>query len=227
MRLLVLLLFGCAPKVPRVPGPLGAVGRQPHVLAPLEELPQPPVTPDPAPRRARPDAFQDAVVSAAERYLEVRPDGFRDDCSGYVSAVFDRVGVRLVGGTHDMYALAEEQHLLHHRKEPQPGDIAFFDDTYDANRDGKTNDPLTHVAVVLGVDDDGTIHLAHGGTGRGRTTLTMNLYHPDQRSDGDRVLNDWLRRQKPGDPSNTRYFAGELWRAFATVDPDAVSSTDP
>ncbi|MCB9688471.1 MAG: CHAP domain-containing protein [Alphaproteobacteria bacterium] len=226
MRFLVLLLIGCAPKVPRVPGPLGAVGRQPHVIEPIEAPTVAPPEVEPPPRRARPDAFQQSVVSAARRYLEVRPEGFRDDCSGYVSAVFDRAGVRLTGGTRDMYALAEEQHLLHHRKEPRPGDLAFFDDTYDANRDGRTNDPLTHVAVVLEVDDDGTIHLAHGGTGRGRTTLTMNLYRPDERSDGDHVLNDWLRRQKPGDPSNTHYFAGELWRAFATVDPDAVSATE-
>lgn len=226
MRWLPLLLIGCAPRVPHVPGPLAAVGR--HVRPPAAPpLPTSPVElPEPPERHTRPNAFQDAVVAAAERYLEVRPEGFRDDCSGYVSAVFDRVGVRLTGGARDMYALAEDQHLLHHHKEPLPGDIAFFDDTYDADHDGRTNDPLTHVAVVLSVDDDGTIHLAHGGTGRGRTTLTMNLYHPDQRSDEDHVLNDWLRRQKAGDPSNTRYFAGELWRAFATVDPDAVSAAE-
>ena len=41
--------------------------------------------------------------------------------------------------------------MVHHRKVPRPGDLAFFDDTYDANHDGRTNDPLTHVAVVLSV----------------------------------------------------------------------------
>ncbi|HMV66227.1 MAG TPA: CHAP domain-containing protein, partial [Myxococcota bacterium] len=101
-----------------------------------------------------------------------------------------------------------------------PGDLAFFDDTYDRDGDGRTNDPLTHVGVVLSVDAAGTIVVAHGGTSRGRTTLRMNLLHPHDAADahGD-TINDPLRARRSGDPAGTRYLAAELWRGFATVPP--------
>jgi hypothetical protein len=93
------------------------------------------------------------------------------------------------------------------------------DQTYDRNHNGKLDDDLTHIAVVLTVEPDGTVVMGHGGTSEGRTTLRMNLLHPDVRSDeAGRVLNDLLRREKSSDPKGTRYLASELWRGFATLE---------
>ena len=38
-----------------------------------------------------------------------------------------------------------------------PGDLVFFDNTWDYNGDGMANDPLTHVGIVERQEDDGTI----------------------------------------------------------------------
>lgn len=228
-RLLPLLaLCACASHVPRIPGPLGPVGRAPVPL-PLErtidrELEQK----DRDLPRERLDDWQEAVVEAARHWLDSTPRGFRDDCSGFVMAVLDRAGMPMSGSTRTFYGWAEDEGLLHRRKDPRPGDLAFFDDTYDRDRDGRTDDPLSHIAVVLSVDPDGTITLAHGGTSRGRTTLTMNLHHPDERADEDgKELNDWLRAEKGSDPPGTKYLAGELWRAFATLEPgEAIAASN-
>lgn len=227
MPALLLLLAGCAALLGPFPGPVGAVGR-PGPDAEASEADDDAVadaaTDRPAPRpRRRDDAFADAVVRAANHYLEHAPKGFRDDCSGFVCAVYDRVGVELDGNVRRLWARAENAGATHFRKTPQLGDLAFFDDTYDRDRNGKLDDPLSHVAIVIDVEPDGTIVMAHGGSSQGRTTLRMNLKHPNARRDDDgRELNDYLRVQRRNDPPGTRYLAGELWRGFATVRPDEL-----
>lgn len=221
MRLLSLvLLVGCSPAVLRVPGALGPVGR---TVRPLPERPEPQaVPPPPEPRRDRreQDAFEQAVVDAAHRYLKGPLDGFRDDCTGFAAAVYTRAGSPVEGGARNLYETLSARGWVHHRKRPELGDLVFFDDTFDANRDGRVNDPLTHVAVVIERKDDGTLILAHGGTGVGRTTTWMNLEHPSERKGPDgEPWNNWLRRAKDSDPRGTKYLTGELWAGFATLHP--------
>lgn len=209
---------GCAPKVPRIPGPLDHLGRPPVIVARVDPRPV-----EPAPARAVPDDFASRVTDAAEHYLDHAPKGFRDDCSGYVMAVFARAGLPIDGNTASLYDWAREQGYVHHRHYPRPGDLAFFDDTYDRNDNGRLDDDLSHIAVVLDVEPDGTIVLAQAGTSRGRTTMRMNLEEPDvHEDDAGNVLNDWLRVKRDSDPGRTEYLSGELWKAFATLDPDAL-----
>ncbi len=35
------------------------------------------------------------------------------------------------------------------------GDLVFFDNTYDRNGDGKFDDRITHVGIVVGFDKEG------------------------------------------------------------------------
>ncbi len=236
--LLPVLVTGCASKVPRMPGPLGPVADAPpppvHVrdltpsemLRPSDTREDPPATsgvseptPENPPSR-RASGFGVAAADAASHYLRHRPPGrFRDDCSGFVMAVFDRAGNPLVGNSRSFWADAKASGAVHHRKRPRPGDVAFFDNTYDRNGNGKRDDALTHVAVVMEVHDDGTILLAHGGTSRGRAELTMNLKHPHDRLGPDgKVFNDWLRARRRGEPENGAYLSGELFKGFATFE---------
>ncbi|MFT5458221.1 MAG: surface antigen [Myxococcota bacterium] len=159
------------------------------------------------------------MADAASFYLHHSPSGFRNDCSGFVCAAFDRAGIEMGGSTRTLWDSAKQAGAIHHRKRPSPGDIAFFDNTYDRNRNRRFDDPLSHVAVVLEVQPNGTILLAHAGTGKGRTTLTMNLTEPGTHVEEDgTLLNDWLRRRRDDDPAGGKYLAGELWRGFATPD---------
>lgn len=226
---LVLLLaaLGCASHVPRFPGPLAWVGRAPEPAADVHLAVDPDETPVPAAPAVSEELILDAprsretgeaIARAARHFLSHRPRGFRDDCSGLVSASLHRAGLPITGNTRSLWDGARRARAVHRRKHPHPGDVAFFDDTYDRNRNGRWDDDLTHVAVVLEVDGDGTILLAHGGTSRGRSELRMNLVESRVHVDRDgRVLNDYLRHPAAGDTDRSRYLAGELWRGFATI----------
>lgn len=169
------------------------------------------------------------IASAAMYYLDHRPKGYRDDCSGFVSAALARAGIGLAGTGASMWEVADAAALTHRRKDPDLGDIAFFDDTYDRNHDGHWNDPLSHVAVVIDVGRRGDLLLAHAGTSQGRTTLHMNLQRPHERLDPDsgEIANDYLRRKATKDPADAKYLASELWRGFATFSEveDAVAES--
>ena len=257
MRLNILLpvsvwAVGCAHTGMRMPGPTGQLGKAPTPYRDSLDAPVPASSPEavaqsapsspseraeaepssPSPRRrARGDGA--AVARAAGQLvgrsrLIVGGETYRYDCSGLVEAAHAKAGEALSGSSASLFALSRQEGVLHRRKVPHPGDVAFFDDTYDRNRNGRVDDDLTHIAVVIEMDPDGTILLAHGGTSRGRTELRMNLRHPDQRSDDSgRVLNDYLRVKRNSDKSGTKYLAGELWRGFATVEPRQYATWIP
>lgn len=146
--------------------------------------------------------------------LKVAAPHLPDDCTGLVRAVYDDSGIELMSaaergdnGVTAMYRLAFERSALHTQL-PAPGDLVFFLDTYDRNRDGKHNDGLTHVGVVLWVDEAGTVAFAHrvaGGVKRGH----LNLNAP-----ADPKQNDYLRPAKKGQPA---LLTGELFAAFASA----------
>jgi len=227
--MLLLWLIACSP-VMKMPGPPGVVGRnapdRPALPAPTQELPEAAIAQVEPPaevregrkkRVTRKNLLGEAAADAARYHLAHRPRGFRADCSGYVCAVYTRVGVPLSGNTRSLWELARARGATHKRKEPRLGDLAFFDNTHDRNHNGRLDDDLTHIAVVIDVEMDGTIVLAHDGTSRGRTTMRMNLWDPDIHVDKTGAeLNSYLRA--PGKPKRADRLSGQLWRGFATVD---------
>jgi len=215
MRVVLLLLFasGCAGI--RYPGPVGVVG----------SLPSPPDYREPEPeaevaRVERSDAPGAPVADAAEHYLgkgRLTHAGelYRWDCSGFIEAAHARAGLEVSGSSVSMYERAESLGILD-RALPSPGDVAFFENTYDRNGNGRLDDPITHVAIVTSVDSDGTVHMVHKG-GSGVTRLVMNPERPDLHQDGaGKVINSYLRNQTRKDPRGTRYLTGELFEGFAS-----------
>lgn len=201
-------LIGCV----RYPGPIGSLGEPP----PFPSATGAPRSEERIPLAPTATPFAAAVVEAATYYFDHAPP-LRDDCSGYVLAVFDRAGLALDGNTASLYERFSAAGAVYRRRAPTVGDLAFFDDTYDRNGNGRTDDELSHVGVVVAVESDGTITVAHGGTSGGRTTMVMNLRHPAVRDLGGKRVNDGLRAERKGDPPGTRYLASQLWRAFAAV----------
>jgi cell wall-associated NlpC family hydrolase len=144
-----------------------------------------------------------------------------DDCSGLANLAYRKRGLNLLpertlpgeGGVKAIYRKARSLGAL--RGQPRPGDLVFFRDTYDRNRDGRRNDGLTHIGVVERVESDGTVtfvHRAGGGVKRAK----LNLHQPSLRRDAKgQVLNDYLRR--PEKVARPR-LAGELLVGFAAVD---------
>ncbi|MEL6348617.1 MAG: CHAP domain-containing protein [Myxococcota bacterium] len=141
---------------------------------------------------------------------------FRYDCSGLVNAAYARAGIDLDGlNTAALFQRAKKENRFHRRKNPRPGDIAFFDNTWDRNGDRRLNDRLTHVAIVEKVDDNGTITLIHNG-GKGVKRTYMNLRHKGVNKRDGVLLNSFLRYRRSNDRRRTKYLTGELWRGFAS-----------
>jgi hypothetical protein len=95
---------------------------------------------------------------------------------------------------------------------PRAGDLAFFHNTYDRNRDGRVNDPYSHVAIVEKVE--GTqLTLIHRGS-KGIARIRMDVSRPS-----DRERNSVLRVRRRDDPPGLRYLTGELCAGFGVVVP--------
>lgn len=175
----------------------------------------------------RPGARQDVVSEAqrlvGQRRVEVQGKRYGDDCTGLVRAVFEPIGVNLMSaaepgdnGVTAMWRFAGRHGRVFHCGRPLPGDLVFFRDTYDLNRDGSVNDGLTHVGLVEQVEGDGTVIVIHR-VARGVVRYHMNLSAPTQAKSGDgKQLNDWLRTGAPGGRPR---LTAELFAGFATVLP--------
>ncbi|MBU8895500.1 hypothetical protein DRW03_14225 [Corallococcus sp. H22C18031201] len=166
------------------------------------------------------------IVKRATQLVGVRNLGrvsrqVPNDCSGFVRLAYLQVGIDLVAhgflagenAVSGIFRRAMEVGSVH-RQNPNPGDLVFFRETYDRNRDGKRNDGMTHIAVVEGVDADGTVTFIHRGSkgvARGRMNLSFPTTH--RLASNGTVLNDFIR---PAAKGSRAYLAGELFAAFAS-----------
>jgi len=151
---------------------------------------------------------------------------YRQDCSGFVMAVLAARGLDIdqlldpksQGGVAALYRWADDHGSIHYRKVPAIGDLVFFDNTYDRNRDGRLNDPLTHIGIVERVDPDGTVSVIHH-VRRGILRYKLNRFKPALRRDpaSRKVLNHYLRIVPPSSKRRGRRLTGELFHAFATI----------
>lgn len=172
---------------------------------------------------------QKQLVEGAEKFvrtgeLTARGRTFRKDCTGTVLAIYWYAGIDLVSplsrysgnGVKRLYSYLEDLNLLYSPELPAPGDIVFWDDTYDRNEDGKVNDPYTHAGVVVSRAGDGTVRYIHYNYRRGIVVERMNLYRPHVHSvkrNGERVvLNSPMRMR--GSPKYDKTLASELIRSF-------------
>lgn len=135
------------------------------------------------------------------------------DCSGFVLETYRRAGIDLApfmsrytgNGVARLYALALDYGLLT-GDDLQPGDVIFWDNTYDRNGDGVWNDPLTHTGIVTAVKADGTVEFTHSHYRDGVVVARMDLNDPGA---AERNAAMRMRGQTtPGGP----WTAGQLFR---------------
>ena len=145
------------------------------------------------------------------------------DCAGVTRAIYLRHGIDLysdaqsdprANGVRLIYNHIRRHGILHQGPEVHPGDLVFFDNTWDFNGDGKLNDPLTHVGIVEQLEPDGTVIFISRVSGAiERYRMNLDFPHIHKTADG-RVLNDYIRRKLPTDPENTGRLTGELFASF-------------
>ncbi|HEX5647464.1 MAG TPA: hypothetical protein VFX56_10870 [Nitrospira sp.] len=158
--------------------------------------------------------------------IEVEGRRYVGDCSGFVRGVYAAQQVDLYDGLGELdggngvgriYTHVVEHGRIHYGPTVYPGDLVFFHNTWDFNRDGLPNDPLTHVGIVETVERDGTVIFV-SWVSAGVDRYRMNLRQPGIHKTAEgRVLNDHIRRKGSGDPETTRYLTGQLFAAFGTL----------
>ncbi len=186
------------------------------------------VTTGPAP----PDSYQEegdlediqkrlvdsAYWALGRNRLNVEGKCFNLDCSGVVLAIYDRSGKDLQpfmasysgGGVQRLYALMEEQGLLYKTKHPAPGDLLFWDNTYDRNKNGKKDDLLTHIGMVVSMDNKGNVKYIHHNYRKGIILENMNLTDPDNLE-----KNSPIRARGAEKGHAPRWLSGQLLKASA------------
>lgn len=159
------------------------------------------------------------------RTIEVNGRRIAYDCAGVTRAIFLKHGIDLyqgapgdphANGVRIIHAHIRQRGTFHQGPVVHPGDLVFFDNTWDFNRDGKVNDPLTHVGIVERQEPDGTVVFISRVAGAvERYHMNLALPHVHKTAEG-RILNDYLRRKDATDPADTGYLTGELFSQFAT-----------
>lgn len=156
-----------------------------------------------------------------KRVLLVKGVTYPNDCTGLVRAAYAFASIDLAhhfvkysgNGVLRLYKTLEDQKLLYSVHYPAPADIIFWDNTYDSNNNGKADDELTHVGVVISVEPDGSILYLHYHYRLGPVLERMNITRKDDdSSDEDGRVNAILRMK--GSPGNVGINAAQLFRVF-------------
>jgi hypothetical protein len=158
--------------------------------------------------------------------LVIRGKRFNMDCTGTILAIYYYAGIDLArdfnrytgNGVTRLYRSLEAEQLLYDTRHPVTGDIIFWDNTYDRNEDGKWNDPLTHVGMVMNVSADGNVEYVHLNYRRGIIIENMNLRQPEvyQRMERGqmRIINSPMRMKQAGKPHPENWLSGQLFKIF-------------
>ena len=164
-------------------------------------------------------ALQEAVADSARslvgrRRLSVEGRRYNFDCSGTILAAYHQAGVDLYpefqrhsgNGVRRLYAIAETYPVAG-AAAIAPGDLIFWDNTYDRNNNGAWDDPLTHAGIVVSVDPDGTISYVHHNYRRGIVVEQMNLAEPHN------LENNSPMRMRGEPNSRGRWLSSHLFRS--------------
>ena len=163
---------------------------------------------------------QKALSLLGHTSLTFEGASFSSDCSGFVLAAYYLSGIDLRkeyaqktgNGVRRLYQIALSHRLLSTGNLPVAGDVLFWDNTYDADGDGRPNDELTHTGIVVSSYSNGRIDYVHYHVSRGIVQESMNLYQPDRES-----LNAPMRIREPGKPRPEKWLAGQLYRAYGRL----------
>ena len=164
---------------------------------------------------------QKQLVEAANwakgrRYITIDGHRFRMDCSGVIRAIYYKAGIDLAqdfnkykgGGTMRIHETLRSKGLIYRPSVPVPGDILFWDNTYDANHNGRSDDMLSHIGMVVFSDKkSGNVIYVHHNEKKGIVFEKMNLLHPD-----DPTYNAVMRSLRAKKLPGNKYLASHLYK---------------
>lgn len=181
-----------------------------------------------ASREARARIARIAGASVGQGPVVANGERFRMDCSGVARGIYAKAGHRLgfvnveaaagtrLNDTRVLFELVKQTGSLR-RRDPLPGDLVFFDDTYDQNKNGLRDDPLSHVGIVEKVDGEGasqSVVIVHRvGTNIVRARMTLDRPH-ERHDEKGKPLNHFLRSAHRGEPGKT---TAQLFVAYGSL----------
>jgi len=173
-----------------------------------------------------PSQVRDTIVSGGlslvgKEILRVKGVTYPADCTGLVRAAYAFADIDLAyrfgsyegNGVRRIYLTLHDQGLVYATAFPVPGDILFWDNTWDANGNKLVDDELTHLGLVVAAEPDGSISYLHYHYRLGPTVEAMNLLHADIDTAKDgRQINAVLRMR--GSPPGSGSNAAQLLKGF-------------
>lgn len=142
------------------------------------------------------------------------------DCSGFVRFLFlqyakvdlDRYVIKQskskVEAYYNTFEVGEKGKF-----KVMPGDLIFFDNTYDRNRNGVMDDELTHIGLVVGYDrDSGSVVFVNKSKGKPVSLGYVNFNYPDRhyivREGRSIQVNSYVRDDRAAKLLSTQAFRG-------------------
>jgi hypothetical protein len=169
---------------------------------------------------------QARVVESAEslvgrRSLKINGRRFNYDCTGTILAAYYGAGIDLQAefsrytgnGVARLYKLAAAHELIYTGDSPRPGDVIFWDNTYDRNGDGAWNDQLTHAGVVIRAYEDGSVDYVHHNYRDGIVVARMSLASPDTHQAGSALINSPMRMKSHRYMNPSQWLSSHLYRS--------------
>lgn len=164
---------------------------------------------------------QNKLVNAALRAVAMEYSGtlkfsgrsFSNDCSGLIYGIFWEADIDIIShiidekgnGVKRLYTALNKKGLIHRNKYPEPGDLVFWDNTYGT----WGSNALSHIGIVVSVDNKGNIEYVHNNTYLGAIRKErMNLFKPKE----TRPVNNYMRYD-----DKYQKTAGELFNAFGSA----------
>ena len=151
---------------------------------------------------------------------------YPNDCSGMVRSVFDSVGIDVFAeaanapsgsnGVAIIYHAYKNQSWADIARKPRTGDLIVFNNTYDKNKNKRWDDPLTHVAIVTGIEENGTVVMIHH-VNSGIRRYRMNFDKRNISIENGVRYNNALRVRPASDPDRTKYLTSNLFYRYIDV----------
>ena len=165
------------------------------------------------------EPVKDKLVEAADwmegrTSLNINGRSFGLDCTGIVLAAYWYAGIDLArdfgrysgNGVRRLYYYLDDQNLLYNTDLPSPGDIIFWDNTWDANENGEADDTHTHVGMMVSLNrDTGAGTYLHYNYSRGIVIENINLLDKD-----NGAANSPMRMRSLPKVDGYRYLSSQL-----------------
>lgn len=165
-----------------------------------------------------------ALYLKGRNKINIKNRKFNMDCTGTVLGVYYYAGIDLSKefnkytgpGVKRLYNSLNQKKLLYNTNAPKPGDIIFWDNTWDRNHDGKENDYLSHVGMVVKSEKNGQITYIHEHYKKGIIFEKMNLKNPNTYKkviNGKSIIINSPMRMK-GSKKHSKWLSSHLYKIF-------------